>query len=878
MALPHLLKYVYTHGSDEVIRRGKKIHAIGFVELIEHDDLFGSATFRVKDDNYATFYKVHLQQYKDPKTLSLRCTCPYNLGDICRHGAASLIRLQEMMDKGQLLANDAAYDQRHTVAKMKLIERRTIQLLSSQEIIEAAEKYLQEYSPAIENAKEETVKAKVIIDGAEYSVLIRRNEERNFDTSSDYEDAEHLLCLPKVIVFLHLLQTKGQHYFETIRNWDKEKNKLLEAYGYTLSDDLKGKFEFSYKDGKPYLRVLDRDIKRVAAPVPLATPRFEQVEVAEEEPKAKEHIIAKKLGLVFNFQKAAYPFFGIDLIEGEMDEEGSFAGNIEKMELSRYIETEGYSEEDKNLLQAVRKLQDPEIDKYVSRNSPFAGFWENIIHHEDDELPAETKALIAEYLLPKIKKLFTDFSGAPVFVLPKGKPFVTANLQKTELNNHYLVPHFSVGKDGDDYEISCYTITDGVPHSLDENEVHSPLVFLYNFQLYLWENKEGVEIAEGFSAEGGEKIKAEQWPQTLLKTIMPLTREYKVDFDRSLIEDVKDGEPETKLYLQEKGEYLVFQPVYTYKGFDTRGKDKGELIIPQGNKVVVVHRNREAEKGFLQKLQILHSNFVSFDDGAALALKGAEVLKNNWFFLFVDAMKEARVPVYGFESIKNFRFNTAKPQTHIYISSHTDWFDAKVDILFGDQKVSIAEVKKAIANKQQFVQLNDGTLGILPEEWLKKYSLLFRVGEGKADKLKLSRYHLSVIDELYEARNPEELTIQLEEKYERIKEFAAIKEIPAPENLQPILRPYQVAGFQWLNYLQEVSWGGILADDMGLGKTVQALSFLQHYYEKNDGKMKALVVCPTTLIYNWEKEIKKFTPSLEYSIHHGSLRSRQLDE
>ncbi|HVF97082.1 MAG TPA: DEAD/DEAH box helicase, partial [Flavisolibacter sp.] len=498
--------------------------------------------------------------------------------------------------------------------------------------------------------------------------------------------------------------------------------------------------------------------------------------------------------------------------------------------------------------------------------------------HEDDELPAETKALIAEYLLPKIKKLFTDFSGAPVFVLPKGKPFVTANLQKTELNNHYLVPHFSVGKDGDDYEISCYTITDGVPHSLDENEVHSPLVFLYNFQLYLWENKEGVEIAEGFSAEGGEKIKAEQWPQTLLKTIMPLTREYKVDFDRSLIEDVKDGEPETKLYLQEKGEYLVFQPVYTYKGFDTRGKDKGELIIPQGNKVVVVHRNREAEKGFLQKLQILHSNFVSFDDGAALALKGAEVLKNNWFFLFVDAMKEARVPVYGFESLKNFRFNTAKPQTHIYISSHTDWFDAKVDILFGDQKVSIAEVKKAIANKQQFVQLNDGTLGILPEEWLKKYSLLFRVGEGKADKLKLSRYHLSVIDELYEARNPEELTIQLEEKYERIKEFAAIKEIPAPENLQPILRPYQVAGFQWLNYLQEVSWGGILADDMGLGKTVQALSFLQHYYEKQDGQMKALVVCPTTLIYNWENEIKKFTPSLEYYIHHGSLRSRQLDE
>ena len=62
--------------------------------------------------------------------------------------------------------------------------------------------------------------------------------------------------------------------------------------------------------------------------------------------------------------------------------------------------------------------------------------------------------------------------------------------------------------------------------------------------------------------------------------------------------------------------------------------------------------------------------------------------------------------------LKNFRFNTAKPQHKIFISSHTDWFDAKVDIVFGDQKVTVAEVKKALANKQQFVQLNDGTLGI----------------------------------------------------------------------------------------------------------------------------------------------------------------------
>ena len=75
MALPHLIKYIYTNGTDEVIRRGKKIHAIGYVELIEYDVLLDSVAFRVKDDSYSTYYKVNIQKFKDPKT-SVRCL-PY---------------------------------------------------------------------------------------------------------------------------------------------------------------------------------------------------------------------------------------------------------------------------------------------------------------------------------------------------------------------------------------------------------------------------------------------------------------------------------------------------------------------------------------------------------------------------------------------------------------------------------------------------------------------------------------------------------------------------------------------------------------------------------------------------------------------------------
>lgn len=882
MALPHLLKYVYTHGTDEVIRRGKKIHAIGFVELVEYDDLFGSAVFRVKDDSYSTFYKVYIQKFKDPKGLSLRCSCPYNIGDICRHETAALFQLQEMIDKGHLQTEEVEYDQRHTVAKMKTIDLKTLRLLSSPTVFADAEKYLRTQKASIELAENETVKASVPLDGQVYKVLLRKNEERNFDTSCDYQDTEHPLCLPKVIVFLQLLNAFGANYFDSIRNWDKEKNKLLEAYGYSLADDLKGKFEFVYKDGKPFLRVLDTSIKRVApvaAPVkPVLIPQKEkEIEIPEEEEETAPKP-SQRLGVVFNLGKKTYPYFTIDAVIGDSnDAADGFAGKVEKPDISRYVDTDKLSEEDKQVLTLLRKLQEAEINKYISRNSPFSGIWENIIHQEEDDLPSETKELMAEYLFPRLKKLCIEQGENTLFfLLAEGKPFKTANLEPLQVVQDEAKPHFIIKKNSH-YSIQCRVQAGSMEYDLGENESKSPLFFLYNHQLLLWKSNEVVHLAEQFMPSGKMTVEEDDWSKTMQQLILPLAKEHKVDFDKSLIKEVKDGEPEVKLFLLEKGDYLVFQPSFSYKGYETKAKDRDEIVVPQGDKLLIVHRNREAEGAFMAKLQNLHSNFIVNEENGSLALKGTDVLKNNWFFLFVDAMRDMKTPVFGFEALKNFRFNTAKPQTKIFISSNTDWFDAKVDIVFGDQKVTVAEVKRALANKQQFVQLNDGTLGILPEEWLKKYSLLFRVGEGNSNNLKLSRYHLSVVDELYENRDEEELVVQLEEKYENLRQFNQIKEIQPPYHLKQILRPYQVAGFQWLDYLREIKWGGILADDMGLGKTVQALSFLEHR-RVQEGKIKALVVCPTTLIYNWESEIRKFTPELTYRIHHGATRTRTREE
>jgi len=880
MALSHLIKHVYNNGTDEVIRRGKKIHALGFVELVEHDQLMSAVVFRVKDDSYATFYKVHIQKYADPKTLTVRCTCPYNLGDICRHEAAALLRLQEMMDKNMLGNTAMQYNQRHTVAKMKHIDLKMIKMLSSPGIYAEAENMLRTVKANILKAADERVEAELSIEGENFPLVIQKNDERNFDTSCKCEEAEHPLCEHKTMLFLQLLNAYGPYYFDSIRNWDKEKNKLLQIYGYNLEDDLKGKFEFTYKDGKPFLKVLDTSIKRVAPGSMPGKPmeKFVVPDIPETVVEEAEQA-AKKLGLVFNFNATAYPYFQVDAVQGDADEDNKkFVGKVEKIDLAKFVNTEHFSEEDKTLLQQVRKLQTTEINKYLDRNSPFSGIWENIIQNESDELPEETKSLIAEYLQPKLKKIFEEqCANHFIFSLKDKKVFKTDNLKGIELSDQFVAPVFKVIAKNSNFEIACTVKMQGQTIPFTENECSSSLVFLHDNSLYLWQKPEDVLQAEKFLKEGNIQLSKENWAEKMQKVIMPLTKEYQVEFDKSLVKEVKSGEPEVKVQLQEKGDYLVFQPIFTYKGFETRATDKETITIPDGDKILLIKRNKPAEEAFIQKLENLHSQFIRPNDNNSLVLKGADVLRNNWFFLFVDAMKDMKVPVFGFEALRNFRFNTARPNTHIHVSSGLDWFDAKVEIEFGDQRVGIDDIKRALVNKQSFVQLTDGTLGILPDEWLKRYSLLFKVGDGRSNQLRLSKYHMSVIDELYENRDETELSFELDEKFERLREFKNIPEIAAPELLQPILRPYQLSGYQWLSYLNDVGWGGILADDMGLGKTIQALTMLNHY-KNSTGGLKAIVVCPTTLIYNWRNEVEKFTPTLSWHIHHGSIRSRSAEE
>jgi SNF2 family DNA or RNA helicase len=860
MPLPHLLKYIYNNGTEEVIRRGKRIFATGGVEMLSSDPVMKTATFRVKSDTHSNYYRVTISKYHEPSSLSVRCQCPYNLGDICRHEAAALFRLQEMLDKNDFNEHDIHYDQHHTVVKMKSIDLKTMRLLTSRDIFDEAETILRYTQARIISAKDERVEATLAVGDHQRHLIIRRNEERNFDTHCDCDETQHPLCSHKTALLLQLLNAHGPFYFDTLRNWDLEKNLLLASYGYSIDDDLNGKFQFTYNNGKPFLRVLDPAIRKVQQPALLSP-------VGAPEPD-----VPRRLVVVIGFGEKSYPYFSTEIFSGELNEElNQFVSQASRLDLSKYVEYYSYREKDRELIPLVRKLMGSELNKYLNKNSPFSGIWDNIYEDQESTLPAETKSLILEYLHPKLMKLLSG-QGYPLFILPGRRTMRTSDLQPVTGDTVPLKPFFQTTVAEKYVEINCYFRIEDRDIAASENECESPLLFLYEQQLYLLSSPQDAMHVEAFMS-GPLRIPQEGWEAYLRDQLLPMSAGYTVHFDKELLSEADDIRPDPVVYVKELGDSFVIRPAFTYLGREALWDEGDRITLQQGRKVLIIHRDKVAEESFIQGLRELHPNFQQFSNHNYFYLRSKDALRGNWFFRFFDILREKEVKVLGFESLKNFKFSTRRPETHLQISSGIDWFDARIEVSYGDEKVSIREIKQALSNRQNYVQLSDGSLGLLPDEWLRKYSLLFKIGEEKGDGLKLSKYNFGVIDELYEYIDDQAIVAELEDKRKKLMQFEGMRPVAVPSNITAILRPYQESGLHWLNYLDEIRWGGILADDMGLGKTVQTLTFLQ-LCKNTRGNCLALVVCPTTLIYNWENEILKFTPELTYHIHHGAARLR----
>jgi hypothetical protein len=203
-----------------------------------------------------------------------------------------------------------------------------------------------------------------------------------------------------------------------------------------------------------------------------------------------------------------------------------------------------------------------------------------------------------------------------------------------------------------------------------------------------------------------------------------------------------------------------------------------------------------------------------------------------------------------------------------------DWFDVYATVRFGTFEIPFIKLRNLILARKKEFTLPNGEIAVIPETWLTKYSELFAFAEYDPDsqQLLLRKHHLALVQEFAEDSLA---TVVMNRKLEKLLDFSEIEEQPLPTGFVGTLRPYQKAGYDWINFLGTYRFGGCLADDMGLGKTVTTLAMLQFQKEKG-AERPSLLVMPTSLLYNWELEAKKFTPQLRVLVYTGTNRDKNL--
>ncbi len=212
------------------------------------------------------------------------------------------------------------------------------------------------------------------------------------------------------------------------------------------------------------------------------------------------------------------------------------------------------------------------------------------------------------------------------------------------------------------------------------------------------------------------------------------------------------------------------------------------------------------------------------------------------------------------------------------VASGVDWFELRGEADFEGQTVRLPALLAALRRGEKFVPLSDGSLGLLPEEWIQKFAPVANLGEATGDHLRFRSVQAALLD-AWLADEPATCDAAFERARERLRGFAGVEPAQAPPGFHGALRPYQHAGLGWLHFLRDFGFGGCLADDMGLGKTVQVLALLEARRElRLEEKLPpSLVVVPRSLIFNWIAEAAHFAPRLRVLDHTGAGRARDED-
>lgn len=339
--------------------------------------------------------------------------------------------------------------------------------------------------------------------------------------------------------------------------------------------------------------------------------------------------------------------------------------------------------------------------------------------------------------------------------------------------------------------------------------------------------------------------------------------------------------------------------------FDYRGlrcsfdEHQDPLVRTEGSEVIRIDRDNQAEQKAWQRLVGMGLFPTDYQRQSLLVPRS----ERDWIPLMLGPLPDLENENWLVEIDEDFAFRLHEPEPDWLVQledSGNDWFGLSLDITVAGHRQPLLPLLTTFLNEsgedwnaQRFAALDDEEPFVLRDEAQRR---LIRVPAGrlkpifltllelfdspdleKDGQMRLPRYASGVLGDL--AQNPElqfSGAEHLRELGQRLRASRGIEPVEPPKGLKAELRPYQKEGLSWLQFLHQHELGGVLADDMGLGKTVQTLAHL--LVEKESGRMDrpCLVIAPTSLMFNWRREAKRFAPKLKVLTLHGQDRKTRF--
>jgi len=287
-------------------------------------------------------------------------------------------------------------------------------------------------------------------------------------------------------------------------------------------------------------------------------------------------------------------------------------------------------------------------------------------------------------------------------------------------------------------------------------------------------------------------------------------------------------------------------------------------------------RNLPAEKAAIERL--VASGFAATDDNR-FDLQGSKRVVHFFAVGYPALQREWKVTLTQQVQKWSGEIEQVRPKIEV-AGSGEDWFEFRYSLSTpGGQEFSSAEIQSLLRSGQNQTRLRNGQLAVFDPDSLDDFQEVIRDCDPRQTQpglYRIDRSQAAYLDATL--RSSGSTIVDYRDSLRKFvsetrpDESAGLSGIPGL--LQTTLRPYQLEGVNWLRRLAAAHLGGILADEMGLGKTVQTLAFL--LTKKGEGP--ALIVCPTSLVANWESETQKFTPELKTLVLEGPNRAARFHE